>query len=295
MEVAGRTAFVTGGAGGIGLAVARKLLDAGAKVAIADIRKDRLDAALAELGRTGAIGIRLDVADRVGFAAAADAAEAALGPVTILCNNAGVNLFAAIDECSYDDWDWLLGVNLHGVINGCQTFVPRMKARGEGGHIVNTASMASFLAEPAAGIYTTTKFAVRGLSESLRWSLAPYDIGVSCLCPGLVRSAIYQSGMTRPGARPRRADDDDAEFLEHLAELHAGGMEPDEVAARVIDGIRANSRYIFPHPEFRDELREAFDDILDALPEPGPADLDRLAAEEQRRRLYAAARRAAGH
>ena len=294
IEIAGRTAFVTGGASGIGLGIARKLLDAGAKVAIADIRQDHLDTALGSLDDRAAIGLKLDVADRAGFAAAADEAEARLGPVSIVCNNAGVNLFAPIDECSYDDWDWLLGVNLHGVINGCQTFVPRLKARGAGGQIINTASMAAFLAGPSAGIYTATKFAVRGMTESLRWSLAPHGIGVSCLCPGLVKSAIYESDLVRPDALKGEASEADREFMARLAQLHQAGMDPEEVAERVIEGIRANRLYIFPHAEFRDELKELFDEILDAIPEPGAADPRRLAFEAGRRQSYATARRTAG-
>jgi len=290
-DIAGRTAFITGGASGIGLGVARKLLDAGAKVAIADIRQDHLDTALATLDNRELVGIRLDVADREGFAQAADEAEAALGPVSIVMNNAGVNLFAPIDECTYQDWDWLLGVNLHGVINGCQTFVPRIKARGKGGHIVNTASMASFLAGPSAGIYTATKFAVRGLTESLRWSLVNHGIGVSCLCPGLVKSAIYQSDLVRPDDLKGEATTADTEFMDRLAELHQVGMEPDEVADTVVRAILDNRLYIFPHAEFRDEMKELFDEVLDAFPEPGQADPRRLAFEEQRRKTYEAARR----
>lgn len=205
-----------------------------------------------------------------------------------------MNLFAPIDECSYDDWDWLLGVNLHGVINGCQTFVPRLKARGGGGQVVNTASMAAFLAGPSAGIYTATKFAVRGLTESLRWSLAPHGIGVSCLCPGLVKSAIYESDLVRPDALRGEASESDREFMARLAQLHQVGMDPDEVADRVIEGIRQNRLYIFPHAEFRDELKELFDEILDAIPEPGAADPRRLAFEERRRKTYRTARRTAG-
>jgi NAD(P)-dependent dehydrogenase (short-subunit alcohol dehydrogenase family) len=293
-DIAGRTAFVTGGASGIGLGLARQLLDEGARVAIADIRQDHLDAALAQLNSDDVIGLHLDVSNRGGFAQAADEAEARLGPVSIVCNNAGVNLFAPIDECSYDDWDWVLGVNLHGVINGCQTFVPRIKARGAGGQIINTASMAAFLAGPSGGIYTASKFAVRGMTESLRWSLAPHNIGVSCLCPGLVKSAIYESGMVRPDGLKGEATEADREFLARLAQLHATGMEPADVARTVIEGIKANRLYIFPHAEFRDELRELFDEVLSALPEPAPADPARLSFEAGRRARYGAARRVAG-
>lgn len=291
-NIAGRSAFITGGGSGIGLGIARALLDAGAKVAIADIRQDHLDEALATLDNRDVCGIRLDVSDRDAFAAAADEAEARLGPISIVCNNAGINLFAPMDECSYKDWDWVMGVNLGGVINGCQTFVPRIKQRGEGGHIVNTGSMASFLSGPGAGIYTTSKFAVRGLTESLRWSLAPHGIGVSCLCPGLVNSAIHESDMNRPENLSEDATKTNSEFLALLAELHQVGMSPNEVGLTVLEGIRENRLFIFPHPEFKDELREVFDEILDAMPE-GEVDARRLAFEQGRRAQYTAVRRAA--
>ena len=207
-DLAGRTAFVTGGANGIGLGLARALLAEGCKVAIADIREESIEQAVKMLDTGEVIGVPLDVSSRDGFARAADQAEAALGPVSLLFNNAGINLFQTIDESSYDDWDWVLGVNLHGVINGVVTFVPRMKERGEGGHVVNTASMAGFLAGPVPGIYNCSKFAVRGLSESLCYSLVPHGIGVSVLCPGLVKSYIYASDEVRPealkDARPGR-------------------------------------------------------------------------------------------
>jgi NAD(P)-dependent dehydrogenase (short-subunit alcohol dehydrogenase family) len=294
-DFAGRTAFVTGGANGIGLGLARVLLAEGCKVAIADIRQDSIDAALQMLGSDQAMGVQLDVASRDAFADAADRVEAELGPVTLLFNNAGVNLFQTIDESSYDDWDWLLGVNLHGVINGVMTLVPRMKKRGRGAHIVNTASMASFLAGPVAGIYNTTKFAVRGLSESLRYSLAPFGIGVSVLCPGLVKSHIYASDEIRPNELKAGAKPVDAKAVEQLAHVHEFGMEPDLVAERVLDGMRENRFHIFSHPEFTDELRELFDDVLaDFRDYPAdPSFEQRTGFEKMRRERYKEAREAA--
>jgi len=175
-DFAGRTAFVTGGANGVGLGIVRNLLSEGCKVAIADIRQVSIDAALANLDNREVMGLRLDVMDRAAFAAAADEVEAELGPVSLLFNNAGINLFQTIEDSSYDDWDWVLGVNLGGVINGGMTFAARMKARAQsgevvGGHIVNTASMASFIASGAPAIYNTAKYAVRGLSYTLRHSM----------------------------------------------------------------------------------------------------------------------------
>jgi NAD(P)-dependent dehydrogenase (short-subunit alcohol dehydrogenase family) len=294
-NLAGRTAFVTGGANGIGLGLARALLAQGCKVAIADIREEAIAAALKTLDNQEAIGVTLDVSSRTGFAAAADEVESRLGPVSLLFNNAGINLFQTIDDSSFDDWDWVMGVNLHGVINGVMTFVPRMKANGQGGHVVNTASMASFLCGPAPGIYNTTKFAVRGMSESLRYSLAPHGIGVSVLCPGLVKSHIFASDEVRPDALKAGAKPVNSEMVDRLEKLHQVGMEPDVIAARVIEAIAANRFYIFSHPEFRDELRGVFDEIIaefrDYPEDPGFA--ERVAFEQGRRESYKAARAAA--
>lgn len=292
-DFAGRTAFVTGGANGIGLGLARTLLAEGCKVAIADIRQDALDAAEASLDNRLLLPVKLDVASREGFAQAADTVEAELGPVSLLFNNAGVNLFQTIDESSYDDWDWVLGVNLHGVINGVMTFVPRMKARGGEAHIVNTASMASFLASPTPGIYNTAKFAVRALSESLRYSLQPFGIGVSVLCPGLVNSAIHDSDSLRPENLADRGKPADTAFTEKLAEVHQFGMDPLEVAEKVLAAIRDNRFYIFPHPEHKPELREIFDEILAAYPD-GDAPAQRAAFEARRRDSFREVRVAAG-
>jgi NAD(P)-dependent dehydrogenase (short-subunit alcohol dehydrogenase family) len=289
-DLAGRTAFVTGGANGIGLGLARALVAEGCKVAIADVRAQSLEQALETLDRPdAAIGIELDVRSREGFARAADEAEGALGPVSLLFNNAGVNLFQTIEDSSFDDWDWVLGVNLHGVINGVTTFVPRIKERGQGGHVVNTASMASFLAGPVPGIYNCSKFAVRGLSESLRYSLVPHGIGVSVLCPGLVKSYIYASDEIRPDSLKAGAKESDPAFVERLAQVHEAGMEPDEVATKVLDAIRANRFYVFTHPEHKDELREVFDEILADYPE-GDTPPDRMAVERERRERYRDAR-----
>jgi len=294
-DFSGRTAFITGGANGIGLGLARALLAEGCKVAIADIREDSIAAALKTLDNSEVIGVPLDVASRDGFAAAADEVEARLGPVSLVFNNAGINLFQTIDESSFDDWDWLLRVNLNGVINGVMTFVPRMKANGLGGHVVNTASMAAFLCGPQPGIYNTTKFAVRGLSESLRYSLAPHGIGVSVLCPGLVKSRIHAAADTRPDDLKAGAKPVDSAMVARLAQVHQAGMEPDLVAERVIDAIRANRFYIFSHPEFRDELRELFDEIIAEFRDyPEDASYaQRLGFEKGRREGYKAARAAA--
>ncbi len=290
-EVAGRAAFITGGASGVGLGMAKAFVAAGMNVVIADIRQDHLDEAVAELsqGPSRVHPIRLDVTDREAMASAADEAESVFGNIHLVCNNAGINLFNDMAAATYDDWDWVLGVNLGGVVNGVVTFVPRLQAHGEGGHIVNTASMGSFISGPGAGIYTASKFAVRGLSEALRWSLMPHGIGVSVLCPGLVNSNIHESDKIRPAHLSTHMTPADEEFMRLLPEIHQAGMSPEEVGEKVLRGVRRGDFYIFTHPEFRDELREIFDEALAAIPdEPAPA--DRVAFEEGRRAAKAQAR-----
>ncbi len=295
INFAGRTAFVTGGANGVGIGLVRALLAEGCKVAMADIRQDAIDKALATLDNNEVMGIQVDVSSRDGMAAAADAVEARFGPVTLLFNNAGVNLFQTIEESSYADWDWLMGVNLHGPINGCMTFVPRMIAHGQGGYVVNTASMAGFLAAGSPGIYNTTKFAVRGLSESLRYSLAQHHIGVSCVCPGLVKSYIYASDDIRPANLMEGAKPVNTENVERLAGMHQVGMEPDVIAERILQGMRENQTYIFPMPDHKEELAEEFETILgfyrDYPQDPGYE--ERVKIEGFRRQGYKAAREAA--
>ena len=286
-EVEGKTAFITGGGSGVGLGMSKAFIAAGMRVAIVDIREDHLEAATAELGDR-AYPIRLDVTDREAFARAADEAERVLGNVHVLCNNAGINLFNDITEATYQDWDWVLGVNLGGVVNGVVTFVPRIKAHGEGGHVVNTASMAAFVAGPGAGIYTTAKFAVHGLSDALRWSLLPHGIGVSMVCPGLVKSKIYESDLVRPAELSTDVAPADPEFMRILPGLHEAGMDPDDIGQKVLRAIRRNDFYVFTHPDHRDELRQIFDETIAAFPdEPVPA--DRLAVEEGRRAAKARA------
>ena len=159
-HVEGKVAFITGAANGAGFGMAQVFSKNGMKVVIADIRQDSLDRAMAHFGNNPNVhAIRLDVTDREAFARAADETERVFGKVHVLCNNAGINLFVPIEECTYNDWDWVMGVNFGGVVNGIQTFIPRIRKHGEGGHIVNTASMAAFLPSAAAGIYTASKYA----------------------------------------------------------------------------------------------------------------------------------------
>jgi len=292
-DFTGRTAFVTGGANGVGIGLVRALLAQGCNVAIADIRQAHIDAALRALDNPRAMGVQVNVSSRAELARAAEAVEAKFGVVSLLFNNAGVNLFQSIEESSYDDWDWIMGVNLHGPINGVMTFVPRMIRAGTRGYVVNTASMAGLLAAGTCGIYNATKFAVRGLSESLRASLAAHGIGVSVLCPGLVKSYIYASDEIRPQALKAGAKPVNTEFVKRLAEVHQFGMEPDVIAARVLEAMREDRFHIFTHPEFRDELAEVFAEILqdfrDYPVDPGYP--QRIDFEKNRRESYRKQRR----
>jgi NADP-dependent 3-hydroxy acid dehydrogenase YdfG len=268
-NVEGKVAFITGGASGAGFGMAQVFLKAGMKVVIADVRQDNLNRAMSYFGSNPNVeAMQLDVTDREAFAKAADKAEQVFGKVHILCNNAGVNLFVPIEECTYNDLDWIMGVNFGGVVNGIVTFVPRIRRHGEGGHIVNTASMAAYLPAPIAGIYTASKFAVRGLSEALRLSLFQYNIGVSVFCPGLINSSIYESEKIRPKnlASPEISAKNQI-FMDKLPEVHKFGMTPEEVGEKVLAGICRNDLYIFSHPEFKEELKEIFDETLAALPE----------------------------
>jgi NAD(P)-dependent dehydrogenase (short-subunit alcohol dehydrogenase family) len=292
-DFAGRTAFVTGGANGIGLGLVRALLAEGCNVAVADIRQESIDAALKSLPQQKVIGIKVDVSSRKDLARAADEVEARFGTVSLLFNNAGINLFQTIEDSSYDDWGWVMGVNLHGPINGVMTFVPRMVRAGNGGYVVNTASMAAFLSAGVPGIYNTTKFAVRGMSESLRASLARHGIGVSVLCPGLVKSYIYASNDIRPAELKAGAKPVDAANVKRLAEVHEFGMEPDIIASRTLEAMRENRFHIFTHAEFKDELRELFDEVLQDFRDypVDPGFEKRIDFEKMRRESYKQQRR----
>ena len=278
----GKVAFVTGGASGIGYGMARAFLKAGMKVVIADVNRAHLDEVREELKGSNAVHfIRVDVSDRADVKRAADEAERIFGKVHVLCNNAGVSGGGSGDDADFDDWDRVIGINFGGVVNGVKVFVERMVAHGEGGHIVNTSSMAGIVPLPQeGGAYTTSKFAVRGLTESLRLSLAPHNIGVSLLCPGLTATRILQD-PTPEGKKPlAREGDPDAMF-----NTMEGAMDPLEVGEVVLDGIRTNEPYILPHGEFKEEVQELFDDILNAFPVDQKADQKRLDFEERRRTM----------
>jgi len=198
----------------------------------------------------------------------------------------GVNVFGPMDEATYEDWEWVMGVNFWGVVNGINTFVPRIKAHGEGGHVINVASMASFISGPQAGLYTTSKYAVRGLTECLRDNLAPYNIGVSLMCPGLTKSNIHEAPLGRPAHLSKSGFQVSPGVMKQIGDIHALGMEPEEVGEKTLRGMLRNDLYIFSHPEGRDEVREICDEIIAAFPDE-PAPPERLAVEEMRRKAKA--------
>jgi NAD(P)-dependent dehydrogenase (short-subunit alcohol dehydrogenase family) len=261
-ELSGKVAVVTGGASGIGRGLCRRLAHAGLDVVVADIDADGADATAAELRELGvrSLGVRVDVSDRKSFAALADRAFAELGGVHVVCNNAGVIVGGALCDATEDDWRWVLSVNLGGVVNGCAVFGPRLIAQGQGGHIVNTASVGGFLAGPGLGIYCTSKFAVVGMSESLRAELAPHGIGVSALCPAAVKTKLIDADRNRPAELAQVGGK--AEMMRAAID---GGIDPDEVGDCVVRGIRNDAAYIFTHPGARDAFAAKFQSVLAAF------------------------------
>ncbi|WP_052507805.1 SDR family oxidoreductase [Sphingomonas hengshuiensis] len=267
-DVRGKTAFITGGANGIGLGIARALVKAGANVVIADIRDSSLAEARAALAADSQVEtVQLDVTDRAGFARAADAAEARFGKIHLLIGNAGIGVMGPILDTKYDDWDWAMGVNFGGVINGLVTILPRIKAHGEGGQVVTTSSQSALIPVPMTATYTAAKAAVLGLMETIRGELAPDNIGVSAFLPGPVQSNIAMSGELRPEAFKQ-----DSGYIDREAQLEKRPvsplwMTPEEVGERVLAGIRANDLYILTHPEFAPGMRTRFDAILASMPD----------------------------
>lgn len=262
-DFAGKVAVVTGAASGIGLGLARTFVRAGMSVAMCDLRGDRLKAAADEvrpLGQGRVLAVEADVSRHDSVEQAAQQIEREFGKIHLVCNNAGVVLRGMLME-KIDDatWNWLLGVNLYGVIHGIQSFVPRIRAHGEGGHIVNTASMAGLqVGDRGTGAYAASKFAVVALSEALARDLKDTNIGVSVLTPAAVNTEIYTSSAehrgTLGGPNP---------FAQTPADI-AGGLHPDDVGRRVLDGIRAGQFYLITHPETRAWLEKRHAAIMAA-------------------------------
>jgi len=275
----GKTAFVTGAASGIGLAMARTFLDRGMNVMLADVEQAALDQAVHSLSNHGdrVASVTADVSVGEAVAEAAERAIKTFGKVHVLANNAGVSKGGKVEEIPLADWDWVIGVNLYGTLHGVRTFVPHMKAHGEPSHIVSTSSMSGLTPKALAGPYGATKFAIVGMSHVLRDELKDSNIGVSVLCPGWTRTNMPDNGRNRPerfgGPYDFRKDPLLAARNKEYVENSAKGLDPLDLAALVVRAIEENEFYIMTEPGRRgsvaaryDELMAAFDAVADRLP-----------------------------
>ena len=257
----GKVAFITGGASGIGLSMAKSFLKAGMQVVIADISKDRLATAEKILSQWGKVlPIELDVRDRTAMEQTADKTEAHFGKVHVICNNAGIGGGGRMHEVSRESWQTVLDINLGGVFNGIQVFVPRIKRHGEGGHIVNTSSMTGITPIPGSGAYGASKAAVAVITEILHSELAAEGIGVSLLAPWIVNTPIFYSGIARDdvaGIEKRRSLMQ-ARYGESLT-------DPDRVGEMVLNGIRNDELYIFNDPVARKMLEKRVNAMYEAI------------------------------
>lgn len=258
-DLDGRVAVITGGASGIGLATARLLAAEGMKLVLADIEPEPLDKAVADLSDGGArvIGVETDVGELSQVEALADMTYSQFGAAHVLFNNAGVAVFGPVQEMTHADWEWILKVDLWGVIHGVETFLPRIIEQGEGGHVVNTASFAGLVANQGLSVYCVAKYGVVALSECLARDLRDFDIGSSVLCPMVVATNINQSARNRPSTLggPERDLDVSAEQEKKMR----GRVLPVEgVAEQVVRAIRQNQLYIVTHEESREFIRRRF-------------------------------------
>jgi NADP-dependent 3-hydroxy acid dehydrogenase YdfG len=260
-----RVVVVTGAGSGIGRATALAFARAGARVAACDLDRARLDELTRELGDRALVVERVDVADRAQMRGFADAVHARAPAADVVVNNAGVGLGGPFLATTLDDWDWLLGVNLRGVVHGCHFFVPKMVERKAGGHVVNIASILGIYAAPSASAYVASKFAVRGLSQSLREELAPHGIGVTAICPGLIATAIMEDGRIAGGT---------AEQKRNLTAAFRKGARPEKVAAAIVGAVTTN-------PAVRTVGNDAY--VLAALSRLAPRALAKLGGVVSRR------------
>jgi NAD(P)-dependent dehydrogenase (short-subunit alcohol dehydrogenase family) len=263
-DLGGKVAVVTGGASGIGKGIATQLVAEGALVVIADIQRDALEASAAELG---ALGVHVDVSDPASVDALAREVLETFGAVHVVCNNAGIGPLAPVADLTLDDWHWMIGVNLWGVIHGVHTFLPILKRNRDGGHIVNTASMAGLVAGPRLGAYAAAKFGVVGLTEVLAAELAADNsrVGATVLCPGTVHTNIGHSSRNRPADLP------DAGFKDIDIELEDNPryrwIYPVDAGAAVVRAIKRGDRYALTHPDWYPMVAERHEAIAEAFRE----------------------------
>jgi len=273
-----RTAVITGGAAGLGLSIAKAFASRGARIVLADMDGDRAVAAAAALTADGAqaLGVRCDVTEERSLRDAADAALERFGKVHVIVNNAGVSVAGDTGRTPLTDWAWIIDINLMGVVRGVEIFTPLIQSHGEGGHILNVASMAGHHGAPTMGPYNATKFAVVGYSEALAPELEPQGIGVSVLCPGFARTQIHASALNAPSRRSgsATADPADAERMAFFTALVEGGVSADLVGEAAARGVEAGRLFIFTHPELKALVEERsarmladYDAGIAALPE----------------------------
>lgn len=265
-DFAGKIAFITGGASGAGLAQAQVFSEAGCKVVIADIRQDHLDQAMEYFKEKNADvhAIKLDVSDRAAYAAAADEVEKVYGaPPQLVILTAGVNTFGPAEASTFEDFDWVMNVNLGGVINGLVTFVPRMIKAGKGGHIAATASWGAFSAGPITAPYAAAKSAVVSLMESYYFALKPYNIGTTVICPMNIKSNIFEATKTRPESLKNSGYNMEESTIEYLRNFHAMGMEPRELANWLKDAIENEQLLVVPYKNSREMLDDRWQQIID--------------------------------
>ena len=286
----GKVALITGGVSGIGFGIARAFAAAGMRLALTyrnEAYRAEAERWFADNEHEAPLFLALDVTDRARWAEIRDEVEAHFGGLDVLVNNAGVSVFGPTDEASYADYDWIMGVNFGGTVNGLVTMLPLIKRGGPGGHVVNVASMAAYLSGPQAGIYVASKFAIRGLSECLYYNLAPYGIGVSLVCPALTATNAWDSALKRPEAFADSgfAAVDRAE-LENFGKAFEAGMDPLEVGEKILAGMTGRRPLIFTHPEFADDFRAIYEASVAALPDepvpPARAEIERLRREAMR-------------
>ena len=262
-ELQGKAAFITGGANGIGRAMAESFAREGVAVAIADIDLEAAANTCKDLEASGAhaIPIECDVTSEESLAQAVANASEGLGPIHLLMNNAGAFAVSPLEETTRRDWEWLLEINVIGVVNGLHAFLPHMRAHGEPAHIINTASVAGHIAGPGLSVYSASKFAVVGLTECLKAELADSSIGVSLLCPGVVRTGLIDSSREN---RPERHGGRHADPGADVASITAGGSDPAEIGDQVVSAVKAGEFYIFTHPDMKPVFGARFDRILNA-------------------------------
>lgn len=273
-ELRGKTAFITGGASGIGLATAHLLGAEGMNLVVADVEEAALATGEVALGAAGypVLGVRCDVRQVDDLEAAARATIARFGAVHVVFNNAGVVATGRVEDLSLQAWEWVIDVNLWGVIHGCRVFLPIMKSQGVPGHIVNTASMAGLNSGPLMSPYYVSKFGVVALSESV-WHECRIDnvpIGVSVLCPGFVKTRIHEADRNLPAdVASARVGDAGAAFISMLGAGVEAGREVSDVAAVIVDSIKADRFWILPHgEESHGAVRRRAEAIIDGTQPP---------------------------